>query len=664
MFVRAVQQTNLAMRHARDLEVANAELQDAATRLQRATTNSTLMRVALGTEHNPRLARSLLFDTNLIPEKHRGFAWKILERQSNWEHARGKWERGPVLAAAFSADGSKFAAAAVGSIDVRRSSDMSLVWSHRDNILHPTIIALDSTGQRIAYQKPDRSIFVFDHARGAKHELASGNDIRPVSITWSSSDQFAIGLSNGTVRVWSSGFEQPPREFRVGEKPVVGIGFRQDENVLGAVCADGVVQLVNLSDGALDASYSLGVRGVLDAVLDSECRYVAAGRRFHYVKCWDLEQASPLFENQNPGPFVTCAVFTRPRIQFGLATRSRVELVRPGGKDVFLNLADAAVGTIASSPDGSLLLVGDWDGNVILVRTVRPDVPRSLATSGSKINDIRFLDSGNSLAVCGQQIFAVHDVASAELLSTIPKAAKLITDVETDSDATTLYYCLTDGTLASWNVQRQEPGAFHALSEQRIVDIAVSADGNKLFGISRGGLLTIFQVDSDQTELHPTEHEANCSALALSPRCNQLFTADNSGTIKCWDPKSFSELYSTSAGTERINELAIDPGGKFLAAASGDGLVRVFDSEALVLVAELIVHTSAVRSLDFSPDGKTLATGGLDSRVILWDTGLWQPQAAWDVDGSGVRSVRFSPDGNQLAVAGSHDQVMIWEVEP
>ncbi len=404
---------------------------------------------------------------------------------------------------------------------------------------------------------------------------------------------------------------------------------------------------------------------MLDAVLDSECRYVAAGRRFHYVKGWDLEQQSPLFVNQNPGPYVTCAVFTQPRVQFALATRSRVELVRPDGENVFLNLGDSPVRAIASSPDGSLLLVGDMEGNVILFRTVRPGVPRTVTASSSRISDIRFLDSGNSLAVCGdQRTFDVHDVISGDLLSTSPTIPNYITDVETDADAKTLYYCLTDGTLGSWNVQRQEPGAFRALSEQRIVDIAVSADGKNLFGISRGGLLTVFPVESNQGELHPTGHEANGSAIALSPRSNRVFTADDSGTIKCWDRESFSELHSASAGTARIHEMAIDPSGKFLAAASGDGLVRVFDSETLVLVADLIVHTSAVRSLDFSPDGRTLATGGMDSRVILWDTGLWQPQAAWNVDGTGVRSVRFSPDGLQLAVAGNHDQVMIWEVEP
>jgi WD40 repeat protein len=342
-----------------------------------------------------------------------------------------------------------------------------------------------------------------------------------------------------------------------------------------------------------------------------------------------------------------------------------VELVRPGGENVLLNLTDSPVRATASSPDGSLLLIGDMEGNVILFRTVRPSVPRSVAARGSRISDIRFLDSGNSLAVCrDQQAIDVRDVVSGDLLWTIPTTTKSITDVEMDAETTTLYYCLADGTLGSWNVQRQEPGAFEAISDQRIVDSAISADGRKLFGISKGGLLTVFQLESNQRELQPTGHEANCSALVLSRRSTRVFTADDSGTIKCWDRKSLSELHSTSAGMARIHELAIDPGDEFLAAAFDDGLVRVLDSETLVPVAELIVHTSAVRSLDFSPDGKILATGGMDSRVILWDTGLWQTQATWGVDGTGIRSVRFSPDGNRLAVAGNHDQVMIWEVEP
>ena len=664
-YVRVEQESVSATRKSADLELAVTELKDATERMQRSTANATLMRTVMSTETNPSLTQSLLFDTNLIPEQQRGFAWNIVERQSNWQQIAGRWERGPVLDAVFSGDGSLIAAAAVGGIEVRRADDLSLSWSLSEKIVHPTLLALDPAGHRLVYAKADQGAFLFDQRSESKKQLTTAEKGRPKSIAWSQTGQLAIGFGDGTVHLWKDSLDDPPAEFRIGEKQVVGMQFHPDESLLATATFDGIIQMIDLIDGAIEESIPLGVRGMQRAVFSSDCRYVTGGRRFHYVKAWDLREASVILNEPNPGPFVTCAIANQRTVRFGLSTRGRTELIRPDLESVFLSRSKTPIRTLTFSPDGTLLLTGDGEGNLVIFRTVQQTVPRPIRVSDSAVKYVRFADDSETIAVCGSEgSIETYRVSNGELIASLPPSTKAIVDVEIGGCGTELYWSLTDGTLDSWNFDQRVKGRFRRKSERRIVDFALSDDELQLFAVTVRGQLAVHDLESGQLRVRQTDHDQKCSAMILSNDSRMIFTADEGGGIIAWDSSTLEPFAEAAAGETRIHELSIGVNGKFLAAASSDGQVHVLEGTSLLPVAELIVHTSAVRTLHFSPDGATLATGGMDGRVILWDTVVWQPQIAWDIQGSGVRSVRFSPDGKKLAIGGNHNEVTLWESGP
>ncbi|MEM1067961.1 MAG: WD40 repeat domain-containing serine/threonine-protein kinase, partial [Planctomycetota bacterium] len=621
-----------------ELAEANRELTEFAHDSHLSTSNATLMRTALSREFNPSLTRSLLYDTSLIPITQRNFVWQVLARQSDWLCTEGHWQRGAVLASAFSEDGSAVVLAAANAVDIRRADDLSIEWSFNEALSHPTIVALGPCLDRVAYRKPDRSIHLRGRAGREHFILCDGETESGHSLAFSSTGKIAVGLQGGRIKVWDDP-ELSPAEYQVAKTSVVGVRFSEDESELFTAAADGSVQNVRLADGEVLHPSKFEAIGMLSARFSQDGRYVAGGRRYHYVRVWDRKTGELLAKNTNPGPYVACDVFANSDWRMGLATRSRVELIRPGDQRIFLRLGSTPVHSLCASPDGSQMLVGDDGGNVHVFRTSHPDVPRSIPMASDRAGVVRFLSDSQSVVVCsGSDGVDIYNLESGGNNNVNPQKRGLIVDAELDPSGETLYYSVTEKRVSSWNLTADAPGEVDIPVTERIVDLAISSEQNKLFGVTKLGSLWTFDLKEKQSWYRSSGHHANCSAIVLSPDSSEMFTADESGSIRRWNTDSMKAVKSAKGDGSRIHELAISKNGAFLAAACRDGYVRVYESKTLRQIAELIVHTSAVRSLDFSPDGSTLATGGLDSQLILWDTEVWQPQSVWNVPGTGIRS--------------------------
>jgi serine/threonine protein kinase/WD40 repeat protein len=643
------------------LQDANEELTQAAHLSQLSTTNATLMRTALSRDINPTLTRSLLMDTSLIPERHRNFTWKVLERQSDWQHAALEWTRWPVLAAAFSHDGSAVALASLGMIDVRSTEDLSLLWTMTDRIDPPTCVTLDPSAQRVAYRKRDRSLWIYDRGTSTKRQLCQGEEDAGQCVVFSPTGKLAISTRNGAVRVWDESLELPPVEHQISDAAVVGLRFSADAQSMFTASANGLIQTVRISDGSIIESQQVDEPGIQSAEFSHDGRYLMTGRRYQYVTAWDRQTGLSLFRNDNPGPFIACAFVDSVGPRFGLATRRRLELVHPDLAPVFLHMGNAPVQTLCASSDGSLLLIGDDAGSVVVFRTNCPEVPRGIPLVRPGASTIRFAGGGEILvAPSGPANLDLYDVARGKHLDSLPPLPSRMADAETDETGSMLFYSMAARQVGSWDLVRNEAGTLNLEVDERIVDLVVAPDQKQLIGVSKGSLWNL-DIEANQARKLPASHDHACSAIVCSPREAVFFTADEEGAIQRWAVDPLKPLCLVSGAGSRIHELAVSPDGALLGAACSDGFVRIYDAQSLLMIEELVVHNSAVRSLDFSPDGITLATGGMDSQLVLWDTEAWQSQSVWDVQGAGIRSVRFSSDGETLAVTGNQDEILLWE---
>ncbi|MGI9472282.1 MAG: protein kinase domain-containing protein, partial [Rubripirellula sp.] len=656
---KAIGQRELAEGRAEDLGVANDALNVATERLRRSRSNATLLRASQIAETNPQQAYAMLMDTRLIPKAHRAFAWRMVRHQADWIEREGIWGRGPVIALAFSGDGETFAAAATGGIEIRRTSDFELICSAQDRIEHPTILALDFEGRRAIYRKPDQSIRLMEIPSRETTTLAFGRQSRPTAFAWSNSGRLSVGFFDGMVQVWKEIGGRPELEFRVGEKAVVGMRFSADELVLGTATSDGVLQSNDLRDGEGVESYRSGVKGLHRVVFDPSLRYVTGGKRFHYVAEWDRVEQRRLLYDGSPGPFVAAAPIGNSEGGYVLATRSRLQVSLPGRSSAFVQLARDSIRSVVVSPNGSYGLSGDGVGNHVLFRTNPPSTPRQLPVTAERVRTVRFV--GNQLAICGVDTpIEVRSLDTNQITSVLPSPSLPILDVEIGSGSARLYYSMQDGTLASWDVDREQPAALMAKCDQRVIELA-SLDSTSVFGLTRRGHILQFSTESSMPVREIEAHASRGSALTISKRNGKLYSADEQGVINAWDLATLDPEHTTSTGGPRVYEMAVNRDGESLATAVSDSRIRIYDAKNLKMDFELTAHTGPARTVDFSPDGKTLASGGMDGRVVLWDTTSWQVQVEIKLLPEGVRCVRFSPTGDRLVVSGNGENVAIFE---
>ena len=300
---------------------------------------------------------------------------------------------------------------------------------------------------------------------------------------------------------------------------------------------------------------------------------------------------------------------------------------------------DAAVGSVAFSPDRPVLATGGWDGAIRLWNVSNPARPSELGkplTAGPDlVYSVAFSPDGRVLA-CGDdhgtvRLWNVTDPARPrEFGSPLVTGSSFVESVAFSPDGRVLASGGQNGGSGSYN------GAV------RLWDISDPAAPREISRSMSTGTSTVVW------------------SVAFSPDGQTIATGDSSGTVRFWNitvPAHVSEL-GQPLHVGFSHAIAFSADGHTVA-SGGDGVITLWDTTDPAHPRQLgsIQTVGATGSVAFSPDGRTLASGGEDGTISLWDitnpampAQISQPLAS----GIDVHSVAFSPDGRTVA-SGSLD---------
>lgn len=317
------------------------------------------------------------------------------------------------------------------------------------------------------------------------------------------------------------------------------------------------------------------------------------------------------------------------------------------------------------SPDGSLILTADADGQLNLWSTTGSEPEISISLSGG-VSAASLSPDGQLLATnSGDQVQLYrHD---GQLITTLGQFDNSVTEVGFSPDGQLVVAGSSDGYARVWQTDGtliatlagSTPTDPSAIFTFPINSVRYSPDGSLIVTASSDQTARIWRTDGTLA-VELTGHTAAVSSAMFSPDGQRVVTASWDKTARVWNLQG--ELLATLIGhADIVNSAEFSPDGSLILTASKDGTARLWRVDGTP-VATLAGHTSFVNEAVFSPDGSLIVTASADDTARLWrsDGTLVAVLRGHSRD---VSRAAFSPDGRWIVTGGEDVTARLWRID-
>ncbi len=293
-----------------------------------------------------------------------------------------------------------------------------------------------------------------------------------------------------------------------------------------------------------------------------------------------------------------------------------------------LQLADAAVWSVAVHPSGEWIAAGDRNGRVGVFQADAQtgefqQKARLIADLPGNTGGIEFSPSGEWLAVTGNSLHLFRTNGFGHEAEFTGQPNKSPMHLSWSPDGRTILTAspmLDDFFLRVWDVPTRS---------------------------LRTALLDLEAVNEVYTAWTPD------GALVASTSLQ--------GQIRIRDGKDFRVLRTLRSHTSVVLSLAFSPDGRTLVSTSVDGTVRIWDVHTGEETAVLSGFDAWMTAVDFAPDGRSFCARGADGDMRIWAMPD-ESGGAIGAHGGDVLDVRYSADGKRFITAGWDGAVSVWDV--
>ncbi|HEY3230346.1 MAG TPA: NB-ARC domain-containing protein, partial [Roseiflexaceae bacterium] len=331
-----------------------------------------------------------------------------------------------------------------------------------------------------------------------------------------------------------------------------------------------------------------------------------------------------------------------------------------------------SVFAVSFSPDGSLLAIGDFAGDIHLWRIADRKKLFTFKGHTRPVWSVAFSPDGSTLASGSDDwTIKVWNVRTGQCLRTLAEHSGWVRVIALSHDGRTLASGSYDQTIKLWDVRTGECRATLEGYAGWVRAVAFSPDGTILASGGGDRIVKLWDADSRTCLAMLQGHSEPIFTVAFSPDGLTLASASVDQTVRLWDVRDIGGSRCLAVLHEHTNEVhavAFSPDGRTLASGGQDLTIKLWDirdPQACRCRSTLYGHTSWVWSLVFHPQGALLVSGSADQAVKLWDVrdgGDGKCLTTWQGRNDWIRSVAFSSQGRLLA-SGSADKVLrLWDV--
>lgn len=316
--------------------------------------------------------------------------------------------------------------------------------------------------------------------------------------------------------------------------------------------------------------------------------------------------------------------------------------------------------SISFDPKGNYLAYGLIDGSIRAFNLITGDY-KNIGSQLGYIKKISFSNDGKHLAVV-----SINDFNST-IKSMDLKNGKVCT-LEIDSIVTAMvrdpisdYIAIgsSDGILQLWDTYTNNSAVLGQFQEGAIY-IAYNPRGSHIAYCLSDGSVRTWEFNRQKHAIILKGVEQGVTSVAYDPRNNCLACGSMDGTIRIWDLSS-KEYTVLKGHLGAISSLVYNPSSNSLASGSGDKTIRLWnlsDGTNSVLKG----HLGSVYSLAYNSEGDCLISGAEDGKIILWDLYNKRHKILEDLQ-MRVYSIAYDSSRNCLASGALNGEIRLYNFE-
>jgi len=347
---------------------------------------------------------------------------------------------------------------------------------------------------------------------------------------------------------------------------------------------------------------------------------------------------------------------------------------------------EAAVYSVAFSPDGDLAASGDADGVLLIWDVASNEEIQSFEGHNHQINAVDFDPNMEFLvsAACGERDDTVNeecisgdiilwDIETGEEVRRFVGHEDEVTTVTFDPSGNRILSGGADRTMRLWDVQTGEQIGIYRRHLGKVVDVAFHPEEqNKAVSLAIDSPPTLWDLDTGREIIRYYQHDVmdepnlDVGSVMFSPNGEQILGSYGI-PMRLWDTTT-GELQREFLGHgSYVNSVAFSVDGQIaLSSAWRENSFRVWDTDSGVELRRFEGHAGVVRAITISDDGRYALSGSDDTTVRVWDLDNGAEVMSLPGHNDDIYAAVYSPnmdDGYRIASAGLDEFVRIWDVE-
>ncbi|MDZ7954253.1 NB-ARC domain-containing protein [Nostoc sp. DedQUE09] len=319
--------------------------------------------------------------------------------------------------------------------------------------------------------------------------------------------------------------------------------------------------------------------------------------------------------------------------------------------------------SLAFSPDGNILASSSTDYTVKLWDIITGQCLQTLHEHNNEVWSVVFSPDGEVLASgSDDQTIRLWYVHIGECFRVLEGHTNWVLSVVFSPSGRTLMSGSDDQTARLWDISTGECLRIYQGHSDGIRSISLNSQGTMLVSGSDDQTVRLWDVSTGECLRIYQGHSNSVFSVTFSPQGDSLASGSHDQTVRLWDTSTGECLRIYQGHTNWVFSVAFNPQGDILASGSRDQTARLWSVSNSQCLKTFRGYTNEVLSITFSPDGETLASGSHDQTVRLWDISTGQALKTFHGHTNSIYSVGFKPQGNILASGSGDKTVKLWDV--